>query len=540
MSITPPHQPDHRRPAHLFALAAALPLTLLGGCGAAETTPAQPAAAAAAPSMAFSTVRVYKGSAGMQIVIAKVQDQDAKWIIRISGSETVMDNLILPYEQTTGGRNVLYKTMYDGVLKQIVTTDPRKTVADFWGKKAGYNETASSAFDSVALVRAYDQAVADGSLKRVQTFNRPAALAKRLEELAAKQKVLSEHCGGTLQVKIDLDGLTDEILGHRSFYAGLLQVVAIAAQQCKQSQAAKAVFSHMETFEIVPHEADEPSVVVEGKTLRWRAKPQRSKWDLIVKLLGEKVMAGEQQLWRAMRNEDTLMCTDGNGQFLGVLGKVRGRAGVGVFFGTEGKLLTVRPRPELGYRKGPSFSREHFFDPRFPIIHNENRPNPRATIISSIIKDKDSDGCILRCGSNDTKLVAVGGEEKDRLLASDTFTETFALDWEPHALARDRNGIYYYVDRSLAPESREYRVMKGQKGKLINLKMKNVITDSQGDIFVTRRGTLKLVLEKDQTLWVKGSRKKKLINLPVTENLHLIYNDLGIYNTPYGTPCDVF
>lgn len=77
--------------------------------------------------------------------------------------------------------------------------------------------------------------------------------------------------------------------------------------------------------------------------------------------------------------------------------------------------------------------------------------------------------------------------------------------------------------------------------------MTNIIHDSEGEIFATKTGELRLVLTearadaaKDQGLrWVSGKTISSLINVPVEDNARMIYTDLGIYDRErLGTPCD--
>jgi hypothetical protein len=70
-------------------------------------------------------------------------------------------------------------------------------------------------------------------------------------------------------------------------------------------------------------------------------------------------------------------------------------------------------------------------------------------------------------------------------------------------------------------------------------KMTNVVSDSAGDIFATKTGELRLVLNKSETMWMKGKAQTKLIFLPIDANVPMIYTELGVYTgEKLGTPCD--
>ncbi len=70
--------------------------------------------------------------------------------------------------------------------------------------------------------------------------------------------------------------------------------------------------------------------------------------------------------------------------------------------------------------------------------------------------------------------------------------------------------------------------------------MKDIVSDSEGEIFASRSGRLKLYLGKDGGAeWQSRKRTQKLTRVNVRENLDLIYNRLGVYiGKRHHTPCD--
>ncbi|HEX8538017.1 MAG TPA: hypothetical protein VF664_11180, partial [Cystobacter sp.] len=63
---------------------------------------------------------------------------------------------------------------------------------------------------------------------------------------------------------------------------------------------------------------------------------------------------------------------------------------------------------------------------------------------------------------------------------------------------------------------------------------------SEGQIFSTKRGDLRLVVEREQpSLWIENKKRTELRAVPIEENMPLIYNELGVYTgARLGTPCD--
>lgn len=113
--------------------------------------------------------------------------------------------------------------------------------------------------------------------------------------------------------------------------------------------------------------------------------------------------------------------------------------------------------------------------------------------------------------------------------------------WKRQAqlLARDDSGNYYYVDRLRDDYGgKAHRIFAGPKGGMKELPMVNVVSDSVGEIYATKRGELRFVSDKNSATWIKGASKTTLTKIPVEDNIRLIYGELGVYEGSLGTPCD--
>ena len=145
----------------------------------------------------------------------------------------------------------------------------------------------------------------------------------------------------------------------------------------------------------------------------------------------------------------------------------------------------------------------------------------------------------VSCGERKSELKPVSDAEKKKILDGAKF---LAPRWthRAYALARDNTGVYFFVDKLREPEdSKVFRVWSGMKGAMKLQKLTNIVSDSEGDIFATKTGSLRVVLDKGESLWVAGEKEQKLIVLSVEDNAAMIYSDLGVYTgLPLGTPCD--
>jgi hypothetical protein len=145
----------------------------------------------------------------------------------------------------------------------------------------------------------------------------------------------------------------------------------------------------------------------------------------------------------------------------------------------------------------------------------------------------------VQCGDRATELQPLAADEQTKLLDAAAFFGPLWLH-QAYSLSRDNKGNYYFVDRLREPENnKNFRLYAGPRGNLKLLKMTNVVSDSQGDIFTTKKGELRLVLDRKKPSWFQGKAETELINLPLDDNRVMIYTDLGVYaGQRLGTPCD--
>lgn len=130
-------------------------------------------------------------------------------------------------------------------------------------------------------------------------------------------------------------------------------------------------------------------------------------------------------------------------------------------------------------------------------------------------------------------------EVSDLLRGTDPQVSPFKR--RPYALLRDRQKRYFFVDTGIEPKSKDFRVYMGPRGRLERMTMTNVVNDSEGVIFETQPGTLRLVIEGENSSWTRRGRTSKLVRVPIDQNLNLAYSGLGVYmGKPLGTPCDIF
>lgn len=166
-------------------------------------------------------------------------------------------------------------------------------------------------------------------------------------------------------------------------------------------------------------------------------------------------------------------------------------------------------------------------------------PRVQAAYQGGFEYKQDGKKLSVQCAERKTELKKLPDGEAKALVGGGSF---YKARWNryAYALARDNTGKYYFVDNQREPEhAKNFRLWAGPKGAMKPQKMVNVVSDSEGDIFATKSGELRLVLDKHETTWIQSEKKTKLVYLPVEDNHVMIYTDLGVYTgEPLGTPCD--
>lgn len=241
----------------------------------------------------------------------------------------------------------------------------------------------------------------------------------------------------------------------------------------------------------------------------------------------------EENLGQRMLLEATQVCTDGKGHY--VVLAPQEEQGAQLYYG-DGKQF-VEVAEASASTSSASFLEPRFFDKKA----NASFRGVDWRVYSHVELDAKQKTCSLQCGDRQVPLTLMEGEKARELLRKASYAPT-PQKYVPYALLRDSRGTYYFVDRGFLPsESKSFRVFIGPRGDLKPQKMTNVVSDSEGEIFSTKKGDLRLVIDKQLTpVWIENAKKSvELRVVPVNENLPLIYNELGVYTGDrLGTPCD--
>lgn len=541
---------DRRRYVSLWGVLA------FAGCAASGTgrsgaPPASPSPGTTRPELAAAapvadSARVFSGADAFRLTQIKLQD--GTYLMRITGSESPIEGRVLPYRRhDEGGERQVFITELNGREFWVLHRSSRWGSVSYevyvpydrlrHGVQVGLDEKASATVDAAQLVEAYRKALADGSLEQLRQFKR----AQEEEGVRAQiEKTLAElnrTCGSTIALEVDWKTIDDPTLKRLSIASYCGGPSEALEQLCKSARVRNLVAARLRRIRC--SFGAERAIALQGDTIAWQvAEGATNLAEYARTYLAESAPWGAKKTPAELTyEENTAICSDGKSVFVGHHPhrdpkRAEGDYAKQIFFG-DGERFTRVPHAQY-------LGEGWFFDPRFfSPTHNENVRGIDYRYHSRFTIDAKTRKCQVICADRKLDLDLLPAARVSAILEAARFSETNEGRL-PYGLARDRRGIYYYVDRGSAPGARDYRLYRGPTGKLRLMKMTNIVSDSRGDVFATRSGSLRFVLEPAEAFWVEGSRRAKLIPVPTRENLQLIYNELGIYlGQPFGTPCDL-
>jgi hypothetical protein len=501
-------------------------LITLAGCAGSQAKIEQ-------PLRVVQQARWFTGPDGMHVEVADFADGTS--LVRVLGLESEITGKVFAYERVQNGDRLEYRTkLHGGDLYALVKERDGRWVAYVPGAQSGYPlaylEDKSASVDAAALQRTHREQTASGELAALQRFDRAAEQKHAEAQLATAAARTAEVCGKPLPSTVVWSSVTDAQLLDMSVAGYCESVLSGLARLCEDEVGKRFVAQRVGAVECRLDGDD--TLTLDAQRLRWSINFEISNADQkAYAALLALVPAGtgptlEQQIFA----ERTAVCADPSGKHVVVLGP-REAPHRGMAYGDGGQLSWVSTPEALGGG--------WFFDPRQR--NEKNNDDFRGLdlrLFSHIEADPKTGTCKLTCGARESSLQLLTGAAKSAVLEQASYGPS-PMQREPYALARDKAGNYYFVDRGVTEQTaRDFRLYKGPRGKLRPLEMKDVVSDSEGEIFASTSGKLRLVLGKQSAQWISGSTATLLL-LPLHDNYGLIYNELGVYlSAKLGVPCD--
>lgn len=474
------------------------------------------------------------GPEGVEITVIQTKDQALVELVGVGGD---LEGAVLSAELTGTLSKRRYETTIDGRTRGLLIRDDQSWT--LYASTGGPltvvpDPTRTAAIDPDDLLSRHLRQKASGRLDELAIFDRDGAQRKGEEVLAKELEGVVEACGfDELPTAIDWTGTSDEQLMRYSVGSYCAAPESALKRACEYDASQTWLRENVERFECRFGEA--LSWSLDDGTLRYVVDfetPNQAQWARDA--MDGWTIRGGRTVRDVRIQARTAVCADPARERFVMLGPREDEATGGVAYGDASRLWRQPERPYLpdGW----------FFEPRFR--NPQNNSSFRGYDLrhySRLEVDEETGACRLVCGTRTVDLEPIEGEEKTTFLDTARL-EPIADAREPYALARDKRGVYYYVDRGALPETeRDFRLYVGPPGNPRRQQMTDIVSDSEGEIFASKSGDLKLYLGKDEAEWVTRRRKRRLLRVPIEENYDLIYNRLGVYlGEKLHTPCDDF
>lgn len=522
-------------------IAVALAVGCGGGSQAAEVGVGASAPPEPLPPLEVRQTKAYRGPDGLRVEVIDLAGDEA--LVRASGVDSELAGMVLRYKRVEDGRWYRYRTDYHGRSLSILVRQQLPSGEMRWksyipdasrdGFDIEYDEAASATVAVDELHRAHVEQQLSGAIEALARFDRAAEQAGEEQSIARDVAHTERECGKSVPLQVEWSTVTDEQLLSKSISGYCGSLLSGLRNLCRTETGKQFVKQSVKGGRC-SLDGDAALSFQQGE-LRWSISFESVNLDQKARdaLLAFQPAGVDSTLGAQILREKTSVCSDDKGEHVVLVGP-RDAAHKGLAYGDGSKFFLV-PSP-------PMLSDGWFFDPRQrDDKRNDNFRGLDLRVFSYVEPNTDKGVCKLVCGTRQTELKLLSGDKKESMLRGARY-EPSPHGRQPYALARDKRGNYYYVDRGATEETaKDFRLYRGKRGRLKPLAMKDVVSDSEGEIFASESGRLRLLVGRENAQWIKKGRSQDLMLLPLADNWGLIYNELGVYlGKRLGVPCDDF
>jgi hypothetical protein len=191
--------------------------------------------------------KVFTGPEGEEVALVPLTPrEDKKFLVRVQGTGTEFDGMVLPHESHEGGsatRQVNYYTQRGGRDFTTLLMHGSSYKLYVPGKRDGipvkYDEARSQKLKAEDVWAQHQKQEKDGSLAKLMAFNRKGEMARHDGAYAEQLKALSTSCGASVAGTIDWSTISEELLKGYSISSFCEVPLSSLVRLCDVSDEAK-------------------------------------------------------------------------------------------------------------------------------------------------------------------------------------------------------------------------------------------------------------------------------------------------------------
>lgn len=463
--------------------------------------------------------RVYRNESGItlkMVFLEPSQGQQPEALVQFIGATFPTAGKVMLAVDRGSMVNQNWKIAYDGDERHLVSiqlqeSGPNKgeLVVRLRMPRSGatsrmqLDDEASKAFDSGAFIATHLRHKSEGSLDALAKIDREFHEEKHTKWMEIRRKDVKAKCGQDIPYELDFASISDDELSGGEICSVSLSAVAYACKRDAQTRA--ELVQKISKIRCSYGEKNDVHVTSDGTLQVDFTYRENMNRNILYAKLGELLDFGQVVL------ED-------DKKRIVIFNPDESFSNSKVLLGNEKVVHRLR----AAYRTLATWD-----------------PHGKSGVADF---SRNAKGWFVQCRKKKIDFHPVSKQRRASILKN---AERKAPRWkrEEFSLARDNRGIYYYVDK-LGPAygGKNFRVFKGPRGQLTETQLVDIVDDSDGMIFATKRGKLRLVIGSDrmqEALWIEGKTRHRLVVLPLMENTELIYTGLGIYDSEImGTICE--
>jgi hypothetical protein len=217
--------------------------------------------------------QVYAGPNGVSVTIVPAKAPGEHGVlVAVAGTGSPFDGQLIPHEIVDDGDRRSYETTFHG--RRWITLALRNQVMSLNvpghrdGMNVRFDDKKTAALVPAPLYAAYAKQQADGSLRALMAFDRPAEIAQRDKEMQASADEVAKTCGAKPAVKVEWASFSDDDIKEISIVSYCAEPLETMRRMCDGSNEAKRAFAaRVKTFRCAMGKAMQLDLA--GTALTW-------------------------------------------------------------------------------------------------------------------------------------------------------------------------------------------------------------------------------------------------------------------------------